>query len=309
MNVRRAVIDTALCSACGRRFGSRRGVWAFPGPGAVCKGTLCRCPVPLRSWEGGLLLTNVASRAAMAVGSVSKCHCGSAEGVVNASRCCCRLRRRFETLQSAIAGCRGGWKRHQVPLRVAERFEVFKSRVLLWSALTALMFIPTGIPAAQFPNSIRGYSLTYPDSWNANLRESDGMVILRSFPPDQAPTWGFVPFGGAQILVASYPPYDNPGFPQGIDDYSALDINNHNHRVISRTDPSSGQPARVTSVFDAFNTRFVDSVIHRGGKVFRVILECTADDPNIPAYDQILDAVITSISVAAITPAPASPTP
>ncbi len=233
------------------------------------------------------------------------------------------VRRGLETFQGAVAACRGGWKRCKVPLRAAEAvgnvtkcrcglrrgFEVFKSRVLLWSALTALMFIPTGIPAAQFPNSIRGYSLTYPDSWNANLRESDGMVILRSFPPDQAPPWGFVPSGGAQILVASYPPYDNPGFPQGIDDYSALDINNHNHRVISRTDPSSGQPARVTSVFDAFNTRFVDSVIHRGGKVFRVILECTADDPNIPAYDQILDAVITSISVAAITPAPASPTP
>ncbi|MGD0946338.1 MAG: hypothetical protein ABSA52_02830 [Candidatus Binatia bacterium] len=167
---------------------------------------------------------------------------------------------------------------------------------------------PAGVYAAQFTNPARGYSLTYPDTWTANLSD-DEMVILRSFPPEQLPSWAFVPSGGAEILVDSYPPYDNPGFPQGIDDYRALDINNHNHRVISRTSPSSGQPARATSVFDAFNTRFVDTVIHRGGKVFRLILKFTADDPQIPVYEQILDSVIASIALTSATPIPVTPTP
>lgn len=50
---------------------------------------------------------NVASRAAMAVGSVSKCRCRSAEGL--------------EASQSAIADRGGGVKRCKVPLRAAVR--------------------------------------------------------------------------------------------------------------------------------------------------------------------------------------------
>jgi len=167
---------------------------------------------------------------------------------------------------------------------------------------------PLGVYAAQFTNPIDGYTLTYPDTSNANL--SDRTIIVRSFPVDQIPYRAVVPAGGARILVHSYPPYDDLGFPQGSDDYAALDkiARGGGDTLISQTDPSSGRPARVTHV-DLFNTRYVDTVIHKGGRVFRILLECSPDDSHISAYEQALDNVIASITLTGATPAPVTPTP
>jgi hypothetical protein len=165
------------------------------------------------------------------------------------------------------------------------------------------------VEAAQFTDTTQGFTLTYPDTWNAELGLHGRGVVLRNFPAERTPEGGFVPPGGAVISIGVYPPFDNPYFPQGRDDYSALDYMARNSKVIARTDPSSGQPARVTEIFDAANLRTVHTVRHVGARTFLLHLECLADDPQVPAYEQVLDSVIASISLTSVTPAPTTPTP
>lgn len=66
--------------------------------------------------------------------------------------------------------------------------------------------------AAEYTNPDQGYALTYPDTWNARGHVSGRGVVLRNFPPDQTPEGGFVPTGGAMIIVQLFPPYDIPAF-------------------------------------------------------------------------------------------------
>jgi hypothetical protein len=50
-------------------------------------------------------------------------------------------------------------------------------------------------------------------------------------------------------------------------------------------------------------------VLHKGGRVFFFILSCNADDPQAASYEQVLNGVIASISIAGPTPAASTPTP
>jgi hypothetical protein len=165
------------------------------------------------------------------------------------------------------------------------------------------------VQAAQFTDTAQGFTLTYPDDWNAEVGLHGRGVVLRNFPAEDTPEGGFVPPSGAAISISIFPPYDFPDFPQGRDDYSALDHMTRNSKVIARTDPSSGQPARVTEIFAPANLRTVHTVRHVGGRTFLLSLECVANDPQVPAYEQVLGSVIGSIALTSATPAPTTPAP
>ncbi len=156
------------------------------------------------------------------------------------------------------------------------------------------------VRAAQFTSPRTGYTITYPDSWNAEPGGRD--VIFRNFPAWQTPEGGFVPPGGATITVASFPPYDHPYLRPGLDEYDVLDKVASGNRVISRTSRASGNPARVTSILEGANLRSTDTVIHMNGRVFLFILECNADDPQASAYEQIMNDIITGTTIVGATP-------
>jgi hypothetical protein len=151
------------------------------------------------------------------------------------------------------------------------------------------------VQAAQFTSSVCGYSLTYPDTWNAYTPDGGYVVVLRDFSAENSIPESFAPpAGGAVINIQVFPPFDNPAFPQGADDYRVLDWLAAGSTPVARVDPASGQPARVTSILT--NARNTDTVIHKGGRVFLLVLTCNADDPQAAAYEQILDSIITSIA-------------
>ncbi len=182
---------------------------------------------------------------------------------------------------------------------------------VLVSIVAGLLFCLTGSltsEAAQFI-APAGYSVTYPETWSAHVHVDGRDVALSNYPPQELPPGRMEPPGGAMIVIQTFPPYDNPYFPQGSDDYNVLDAFVRNDTVIARTTRASGQPARVTSVTTALNTRFVHTILHKGGKTFFIMFDCNADDSQIAAYEQVLNDVIVSISVAAPSPAPTTPTP
>lgn len=181
--------------------------------------------------------------------------------------------------------------------------------VLIGCAAVAAVLSAQCTLAAQFTNPAQGFTLTYSDTWNARVLVGGRGVVVRNFPPEETPEGAFVPPAGAAIKIGVFPPYDNLYFPQGQDDYNALDYMNRNRKVIARTSPSTGQPARVTVVVESANLRVVQTVRHVGGRTFLLSLECLADDPQAPAYEQVLDSVAASIALTGATPIPVTPTP
>lgn len=171
-------------------------------------------------------------------------------------------------------------------------------RPLFWVCILGLS---ATAEAAQFTSRTANYRLTYPNTWNAEANPDGRGVFLFNYPPQETPAGRMEPPGGASISVQVFPPYDNPYFPQGSDDYTALDTFARNETVITRTSPSSGQPARLTSVADAVNTRLVRTAFHKAGKVFFLILDCNADDRQVAAYEQVLNDVIAGMLVRGIT--------
>jgi hypothetical protein len=168
--------------------------------------------------------------------------------------------------------------------------------------------------AAQFTSPTAGYTLTYPDSWNARPNGRD--VAVQNFQETDVPEGGFVVPSGVTIFINSFPPYDHPYLPKGFDEYDALDQSTRGYTTISRTARSSGLPARVTYLLESANLRIVETIIHQGGKIFHLMMWCNADDPQVSAYDQILNDVIASISlvgptpsISVLTPTPAASAP
>ncbi len=180
--------------------------------------------------------------------------------------------------------------------------------VVVAAPLFICALLSSAVQAAQFTSAGCGYSLTYPDTWNAYSSDDGHHIVLRNFPAEnEIPGSLAPPAGGAAIIIQVFPPFDNPAFPQGADDYRVLDWLAAGSTPVARADPASGRPARVTSILS--NTRMVDTTIHKGGRVFLVVLECNADDAQAPAYEQVHDSVVGSISLTSATPAPVTPTP
>ncbi len=167
------------------------------------------------------------------------------------------------------------------------------------ATLALMLFLSCpSVRAAQFTSPTANYSVTYPDTWNVEPFAGGRNVSFYNYPPQELPFGRMAPPGGAMIIIQTFPPYDNAVFPQGSDDYNVLDAFVRDDTVIARTTRASGQPARVTSVTTALNTRFVHTILHKGGKTFFIMFDCNADDPQIAAYEQVLDDVIASISIA-----------
>lgn len=140
-------------------------------------------------------------------------------------------------------------------------------------------------------------------------RQCGELPSSRFFASREDPGAGHTtPPGGASIAIQTFPPYDNPHYLQGQDDNAALKSVVGNETVVAQTTPSTGQPARVTSVDNALNDRSVYTTVHKGGKVFFFILSCKADDPQAASYEQVLNDVIASISITGLTPAAPTPT-
>jgi hypothetical protein len=170
----------------------------------------------------------------------------------------------------------------------------------------ALLGLPDLVNAAQITSPDGGFSVTYPDSWNANI--VDRAVTLRN-DTRGTPEGAFVPPGGAEIIVTVFPPYDSPYFKQGRDDESNLLDLAGGGAIVSRTTAASGRPAKLTSVKADLNLRTSRIVHHIGERTFLLMLWCDADDPHAEAYDAVMDAVSASIAVVPGTPLPATPTP
>jgi len=181
---------------------------------------------------------------------------------------------------------------------------------MLALGLGALLCALAGRPgyAAQFTSATGNYSITYPDTWYADPHGRD--VFLANYTGQQLYAAGHTtPPGGTSIAIQTFPPYDNPYYLQSQDDYAALKSVVGNETVVAQTTPSTGQPARVTTVANALNDRSVYTIVHKGGKVFFFILSCNADDPQAASYEQVLNDVIACISITGITPAAPTPTP
>lgn len=159
--------------------------------------------------------------------------------------------------------------------------------------------------AAEFTNPVHHYTLWYPDGWNFYVSSeggSAGTVRFWNYPIEQHPHGSIVPMGGASISVQSFPPFSNPFLPAGMDDTSALEKMKNWHAVdITRS--SGGNVSRLAYTLpNVDNTRAVNSVLHRGGKTFLILLRYRAEDTAGPSYEQQLDRLIASISVLTGTP-------
>ena len=178
--------------------------------------------------------------------------------------------------------------------------------IAVLSVLPGSTVLPDPAKAAQLTNAEGGYTLTYPDSWQT---ETDGQSVdLFSFPLGRAAQGGAIPAGGADIVVQAFPPYDNPFFELERSDDDNLAALAGRYPLTARTPAVSGQSARATSVDTLVNHRETFQVLHISGKVFLLILTCNADDPNAPAYDQLLDTVSASVSLVSVTPPPTTST-
>ena len=176
--------------------------------------------------------------------------------------------------------------------------------VLHLFVLLAWVALPSLAAAARFTHPTDGYSFTYPTIWNVRMHGNGRGVVLRNFPAEKTPRGGFVPPGGATIIMHMFPPYFIPNFPQGVDDDTALANIVRGDTIVSQTKASKGQRASVTAIYTPHNLRMVWTVLHLGERVFLLSLDCNADDRHASAYDHVLDAVATSIFVS--TPSPSS---
>jgi len=174
-------------------------------------------------------------------------------------------------------------------------------RVSAWLALALLR--PWPAPAAQFSNPERGYSFTYQDDWTvdtAGLSETGGPV-LRNFAKSDYLHGGGVPFGGAYIGIAVFPPYPK-WWPPDTDEYawlksSALRSGGHNITMSNRL---SNAPARVDFTAGSLagpRDKCVSVIVRKGGRVFKFFLEYQALDTAGPEYERVLTDVIASVSV------------
>jgi len=159
-------------------------------------------------------------------------------------------------------------------------------------AVTVLQ--PSEGHAADFTSTSLGFSFSYPDDWNMNVRPDGNGLWLRSFPIEQMPSGAIVPEGGASILLFVYPPF-NDVVPNGTSDDAVIDELVWDHVPLSRTRTQDGRPARA--VWEHIGLRSVDTIIHRNGKTLRLSLTCNSDDPKVSTYDQILDSIISSITL------------
>ena len=165
--------------------------------------------------------------------------------------------------------------------------------------------------AAQFTNPALNFSLTYPDSWHALTWASEpNVVLLRSFPDDQALHGGNVPFGGAEINVNVFPPYP-PGWSAGTDEYAEYHaIAARTGTIIGETTRASGAPARVKwtrSTASGTTNTCIATVVRLRGRVFDISMEYQSPDPAGPQYEQVLSDLLASLSVPAGSPTPSIP--
>jgi hypothetical protein len=186
--------------------------------------------------------------------------------------------------------------------------------ITLAAAVALVSFLPwRAAHAAQYRDSSFNYSFTYPDGWHTDTREErPGTVVVRNFPDDQILQLGNVPFGGAEVRVATFPPYP-PGWSAATDEYAELHaLAARTGTIISETTRASGAPARVkwTGPTVVGSATMIRSVLRVRGRMFGVGVEYQATDPAGPQYEQVMSDVLASLlaSVGAATPSPL-PTP
>jgi hypothetical protein len=189
-----------------------------------------------------------------------------------------------------------------------------QAHVILAAALVVASSAPwQAANAAQYTDSFFNYSFTYPDGWHTDTREErPGTVVVRNFPDDQILRLGNVPFGGAEVRVATFPPYP-PGLSAATDEYAELHaLAARTGTIISETTRASGAPARVkwTGPTVVGSATMIRTVLRIRGRMFWVGVEYQATDPAGPQYEQVLADVLASLlaSVGAATPSPL-PTP
>jgi hypothetical protein len=179
---------------------------------------------------------------------------------------------------------------------------------LLQIGFLSLALFPKEGNAAQFTEPSRGYTITYPDAWEAQPHPSAGGAILRNFPWMETLHGGSPPFGGAIIALSVFPPYPRD-WPPDADEYNKLEAYARllDGESIVLSTRQSGGPARVefsTGTIAGPTDKHVVLAIRKAGRLFYIGLQYQKDDPNGPAYEQTLSDTIASITILDATPAP-----
>jgi hypothetical protein len=175
-------------------------------------------------------------------------------------------------------------------------------------ALSLLLSVPSA-NAAQYVDTAVGYSFTYPDDWTAEPHE-DGGVTIRNFPIGEYLHGGVPPMGGADIAIHSYPPYPS-WWPPDTDEYQWLENFGRRFNVLVHPSRSTPGPARLvyTVQTPAGCVETSDEVaVRMGGRLFRIGVDYETDDPNGPAYEQVLSGVIDSLTIITQPTAPPAQT-
>lgn len=171
------------------------------------------------------------------------------------------------------------------------------------------LLVASAADGSQFTNAVCGYTVMYPDAWNARMHPDGRNLIIANYPKGSTPKGESFPPGGARITIAMFPPY-NAIFRAGDDDNAMFArMVTPNTAVISQTSASGAKPARLVAELPMIGVRAVTVLVHQQGKLFFFNLSCGTADPNCSGYEHVLDSVMESLTAAAATPGPTSASP